>query len=153
MYPVEQGNYTIPYTGPGLIVHEMGIGETRTVTVRAKEVYNFVNVYVRKDQRFEFSCNATDQWKNGSTESNANGYAAGIGDLPRQGSYRMMAMVGELFRKNGDIGSFTGTHFSIGTSRTWTAPASGFLNCFANDNMLFYGGNSGAITLTVRRVN
>lgn len=151
LYPTEQGNYTIPYTGTGVIKDELGIGETKTFTVRAGETYNFPKIYLRKDKKYVFTVTG-GTWKNGGKASTgAAGYAKEMFDMPRQGNYNMMALVGELYDKNGDGMSFNGTHFLIGTSRTWTASKSGYLGCFANDNLLMYGDNTGTVTVSIRR--
>ena len=66
----------------------------------------------------------------------------------------MMTLVGERFtHRNGSPANFIGgSGFRIGTSRTITAIGHGFLNLFANDNVLAYGDNSGTIAVTVRRI-
>lgn len=151
LYPTEQGNYVIPYTGTGVIRDELGIGESKTFTVYAREPYNFPKIYLRADRRYSFSVTSPG-WNNGSTATTAAGYDKGLLDAPRQGDYKMMELTGELFSKNGDGMSYLQTHFRIGTSRTWTATRSGYLACFANDNLLFYGDNSGNVNVTIRRL-
>lgn len=151
LYPTERGNYVIPYTGTGVIKDELGIGESKTFNVYAKETYNFPRIYIRKDRRYSFTV-TNPSWKNGSRSTDANGYTKELLDFPRQGGYNMMALVGELYDKNGDGMSYNGTHFRIGTSRTWTATKSGYLGCFANDNLTMYGDNSEKVVVTIRRL-
>ena len=108
-------------------------------------------------ESYEITASNTDTWKNCTgcllgleKTSNASGYARGVTDFPRQGSYNMMALVGELFSNN-EITAYKNIHFRIGTSRTYTATSDGYLNCFANDILTGYGDNSGSISVTVKR--
>lgn len=151
LYPSERGNYVIPYTGTGVIKDELGIGESKTFNVYAKEVYNFPKIYIRKDRRYSFTL-SNPSWKNGSRSTDADGYTKEMLDFPRQGDYKMMALVGELYEKNNEGNTFNGTHFRIGMSRTWTATKSGYLGCFANDNLAMYGDNAEKVVVTIRRL-
>lgn len=133
----------------------LAVGERVYRNIHANSVYNYTNIFIIKGERYQFGTDTADRWRNGSKSSNANGYVKTFFDSPRQPSYKMMQMVGELFDNNGPGGlfSFNGTHFRIGTSRTWTATKSGYLVCFANDAIPFYGDNSGLINLSVRRIS
>jgi hypothetical protein len=153
LYITNAGRRVIPYSGD-LVQHEMSVGQSRTVTVHANRAHNFVNVFVRDGQRFEIRVSPSSQrWKGGLlSESTASGYARGFGDLPRRNG-NMMQLMGEIFKKNNDTGTFIeGSGFSIGTSRDYTASSNGYLVLYGNDNIIAYGDNSGSITVSIRRV-
>jgi hypothetical protein len=138
-----------PLLSPG----EMAVNSSRNVSILAKNIYNFPNLFVERGQRYRFTCTATDKWKNGTININANGYEPGFFDgTRRQGSFDMMTLVAEVFRINGDITSYTGTNFKVGTSREWTATETGFMNFFANDCLTCYFDNSGSILVTIKRL-
>ena len=127
------------------------VNETQTVVVRADRTHTFPGIYLVPGQKYKFT--ATGTWNNGGTRTDANGYRPGWFDGGRRHSSNMMCLVGERFRHNGDVLSFiSGSGFKIGTSRTYTATAGGYLNLFANDNLLFYGDNSGQVTVKIKRV-
>lgn len=128
------------------------VGEKKTFVINAKTYHNETKLYMRAGERYRFTVNGTDKWKNGSTETTANGYQPGPLDVGRrQPAYNMMTLVGELFRED-NTRSYQNNHFKIGTSRTYTTEVSGYLICHANDNPAFYGDNSGSVTLTIERL-
>lgn len=130
------------------------LNETQTVVVRADRTHTFPGIYLVPGQRYKFT--ATGTWNSGGLFTptvNANGYRPGPFDGGRRHSSNMMSLVGERFRHNGDVLSFiSGSGFKIGTSRTYTATAGGYLNLFANDNLLAYGDNTGRVTVKIKRV-
>ena len=135
---------------------QMALNQTRSFTIQANKPYTFT-IYMTQGESYEITASNTDTWKNCTgcllgleKTSNASGYARGVTDLPRQGSYNMMALVGELFSDN-EITAYKNIHFRIGTSRTYTATSNGYLNCFANDIITGYGDNSGSISVTIKR--
>ena len=137
---------------------QLALNEQRTVTVRANQTHNFP-IYLVAGQRYTFSAGTNDTWSSGfapfTRTSNANGFAPGPLDGGRRlSSANMMALVGERFlhANASPLNFFGGSGFTIGTSRTITAGGHGFLNLFANDNLLAYGDNSGSIAVTVRRI-
>lgn len=153
LYPASAGNRVIPYTEE-LITHELPVGQTKTVTVQANVAHNFVNVFMRSGQKFEIRVTPTTQRWKGSlfVESTATGFTRGATDFPRQ-SGNMMRLMGELFLRNNDIGTFIeGSGFSIGTSRDYTASTNGYLILYGNDNIAAYIDNSGSLTVTIKRV-
>jgi hypothetical protein len=147
MYPVARNCAPLTNLLPG----ELEVGQSKTRSIKAKELYNYTGIYMRQGQKFEFSV-ASPAWNNGSRETTANGYEASILDAGRRhGDLKMMALVGEIFSQNNNPLAYTGTYFRIGTSRTWTATKTGFLVALANDCMTCYGDNSRIVELTVRR--
>lgn len=149
MYQTEQAFTTLTLLAPG----ELEVGQVKNVDIFAKETYNFPHIFMRKDQKFKFTVSSDDMWKNGGTESNANGYEGSLFDAARRhNDLKMMALVGEIFSKNNDALSYTGTYFKIGTSKTWTATKTGFFMGMANDCLGCYGDNSKKVTVKIERV-
>ena len=135
---------------------QLAVNQTKSFTIQANKPYTFT-IYMSQGETYQFSAPGTDTWKNCTgcllgleKTSNATGYSKGITDLPRQGSYDMMTLVGELFSKD-EITAYKNIHFKIGTSKTYTATTDGYLNCFANDILTGYGDNSGSISVTIKR--
>jgi hypothetical protein len=129
------------------------VGETVTKVISANAPYNFTNLYLVAGERYQFTVAVTDKWKNGFNETNAKGYTKGLFDVPRQPSYKMLQLVGEIFNENRNSLSYSGIHFGIGTSKTWDVSLTGFLVCHANDGLVFYGDNSGSVTVTIKRIS
>jgi len=127
-------------------------GETIERNIYANSIYNNTNVFMISGERYKFTVPSSNKWKNGNKQTNANGYAKGLFDLPRQSTYNMMTLVGEIFNDNGNVLSYTGTHLKIGTLKSWSATRSGFLICHANDGIAFYGDNLGKVTLKIERL-
>lgn len=149
MYPTEQSCAPLQTLASG----ELEVGQTKSVDIYAKEVYNYTGIYMRQGQKFKFSVQTDDLWKNGNTQCNANGYEGSVFDNGRRHpDLKMMALVGEIFSQNNNPISYTGTYFRIGTSRTWTATKTGFLVGIANDCMVCYGDNTKKVTVKVERI-
>lgn len=131
----------------------IGIGEKVDRNIYANNTHNHTNVYIIKGEQYEFTVPSNQKWKNGSKETSAKGYTKGPFDFPRQSSYNVMALVGELINNNNNVLSYNGTHFGIGNKKTWAATQSGYLVCHANDGLAFYGDNSGKLTLEIKRIS
>lgn len=148
MYPVANNCPPLPILMPG----ELEVGQSKTKNVKAKEPYNYIGVYLRKGQRFEFSV-ASPEWNNGARETTAAGYEGGPFDsVRRHPDLKVMSLVGEIFSQNNNPLAYSGTYFRIGTGRTWTATKTGFLVAFANDCLACYGDNSRIVELKVTRI-
>lgn len=131
---------------------KLGVNESKSFVIKAGEAYNHTTLFMSAGEKYQFTVSGTDLWKNSSTETTANGYQPGILDgARRQSGYNMMTLVGEIFRDFNNT-SYTGTHFKIGTSRTYTAAISGYLMCHANDVLIGYGDNTGQVSMTVKRI-
>ncbi len=131
---------------------KLAVNETKTFAIKAGEAYNHTTLFMSAGEKYQFTVSGTDLWKNNSTETTANGYQPGLLDgARRQSGYNMMTLVGEIFRDLNNT-SYTGTHFKIGTSRTYTAAISGYLMCHANDVLVGYGDNTGQVSMTVKRL-
>ncbi|MBL0331810.1 MAG: hypothetical protein IPP08_11560 [Chlorobiota bacterium] len=132
---------------------QLDINETRNFTVYANVTHNFSNIFICNGERYTFTTPANAKWKNNITETGMNGYTPNpVFDAGRrQTSYNMMALIGEMFRKNNDVSTYDNKHFKIGTSANYSPTSNGFLVCHANDNLVAYGDNNGSVTVTVRR--
>lgn len=147
MYPNEQN---CPYIN-GLAPGELAVGQSRTVTIHANEVYNLTNIYMRSGQTFQFTT-ASPAWQNGSRNTDAGGYSSdSFFDNARRRPVKMMALVGEIFAQNSP-GPSAIDWYKLGLHRTLTLDETGYLIAFANDCLLCYGDNSGVVTLTVKRI-
>lgn len=145
--PTVYGNTSLRFDAKRL-----GVGDSKTFTIQARTTHNLTHLYMRAGEKYKFTVASTDKWKNGNTETTANGYQPGILDAGRrQTAYNMMTLVGEIFQ-NDNATSYQNNHFKIGTSRTYTAEVSGFLVCHGNDNLAFYGDNSGDMRLIIERL-
>lgn len=141
------GNFNLRFASS-----KLGVNESKSFVIKAGEAFNHTTLFMSAGEQYEFTVGGTDHWKNGGTETTANGYQPGLLDgARRQGGYNMMTLVGEIFRDLNNT-SYTGTHFKIGTSRTYTAAISGYLMCHANDVLIGYGDNTGLVTMTVKRL-
>jgi hypothetical protein len=146
MHSVNQSCATLTVLAPG----ELDVGQTVSTNISANKMHDLTGVFIRSGQKFQFTT-ASPAWSNGSKSTDCNGYEGTILDAARRHpDLDMMVLTGEIFSQN-NTSSYTGTYFKIGCSRTWTATKTGFLVCFANDNPLFYGDNSGVVTLTIKR--
>ena len=147
MYPTNQTCATLTALAPG----ELGVGQSKTVSISAGNTHDLTGIYMRAGQKFEFTT-SSPAWSNGSTATDCNGYAGSILDAARRhGDLNMMALTGEIFEQN-NSNNYTGTYFRIGCGRTVTVAKTGFLVCFANDLIVAYGDNSGVVSLTVKRL-
>lgn len=149
MYPVEQSCTTLePTMKPG----ELGLNESKTVTVNAINQHNLSGIYLRIGQSFKFEV-IDNTWKNGGTSTTCAGYEGGFLDGARRyGNFKMFSLVGELFKEN-STSEFLNVAIGIGCSKTYDATKSGYLVTFANDILgVGYGDNSGSITLKVTRI-
>lgn len=142
------GDSSIRFEGRRLTV-----GETVTRNIYAGNAYNYTNLLMIAGERYKFTVPVSDKWRNGNSETNANGYQKGFLDFPRQPGQRMMKLVGEIFSDNGNNLSYTGTFFGIGASKTWDVSRTGFLVGHANDNLIAYGDNSGMVTVSIKRLS
>ena len=131
----------------------MTVGEVLQRNIYASNTHNYTSIYLMNGEKYEFKVTGSQKWKNGVRETTANGYPKGPFDFPRQKDYNVMTLVGEIFNDSNNVLSFTGTHFKIGTAKTWTATKSGFLVCHANDGLPFYADNSGKMSISIKRIS
>jgi len=130
---------------------QMVVGQTKTLTVSASSFHRFASVYAMPGQTYRVS--ATGTWKNGATSSGPNGYTPGFFDGLRRHPANMMRLISERMARFGDTNSaIAGSALDIGGSRDITPGGFGFLSLWANDMGGAYGDNTGALTVTLRRL-
>ena len=138
---------------------QLALNQSKTFTVQANRIHNFVQVYLVAGQTCRFT--STGVWTNPgsfpfatSHTTDADGYLRGPFDpVPRLPAANMMRLIGERFRHTNDaLSSIGGSGISIGSSLTATAGGHGFLSLSANDNINDYADNSGHVTVTIRRI-
>jgi hypothetical protein len=155
---IDQSKPVVSGSQPGLrhTNTRLSLNEERTFTVKAGSAFNFPTLFIRDDEKYSFTARGT--WVNcngcitGSTTIGPNGYTPTLLDAARrQGNYNMMTLVGELYSQNNVGTSYTGKHFKIGSSTTYTASSNGYLGLFANDVITAYGDNTGSVSVTIKR--
>lgn len=133
------------------------VGQSRTKTIRADRMFNWLHIGVYPGQKYRFTV-ASPEWNNGSRETTAAGYS-GSSWIPgidrRFPQYRWMALVAAVY--GDDERESTYLHdsaFLIGSGRSsWTVGGgSGWLAAYANDCYACYGDNSRVVTLTIKRI-
>lgn len=140
---------------------QLAVNQSRSFTIQANRTHNFAQLYLVAGKTYSFTASTNDTWNNlfGGIVTNASGNAPVLIDPPtalRRFPANMMRLVGERFTHptaSNPLNFISGSGFSIGTSRTLTAPGHGFVNFYANDILTGYGDNSGSIRVTVRRTN
>lgn len=130
---------------------QMAVGQTKTITVAASSFHRFAGVYTMPGQTYRIT--ATGTWKNGATAAGPNGYTPGLFDGLRRHPSNMLRLISERMGKYGDAGTaIAGSALDIGSSRDIAPGGYGFLSLWANDMAGGYGDNTGALTVTIRRL-
>lgn len=129
--------------------HSLQPGETRQLTIWAKEKNSSNQLVVEPGQTYQFTVSPNDKWFDMGWPSNANGFNNVVlqwsKHKPRVEWAKCFALCAVL--NNNDA-----TAFVVGTKTRTTFPEGGVLSFFANDAMDFYGNNFGKITVEVLRV-
>jgi hypothetical protein len=127
----------------------LDVGEcAQAPPIEAKEEWNDTGIELVSGHEYRFT--STGRWTDCWIECGTEGYdspnpilkaAEGLRRSPRS---RWFALLGATNKDKR-------TQFEIGAERTLSAPASGTLTCFANDDALMYWNNSGSVQLSVKR--
>jgi hypothetical protein len=127
-----------------MLALKVGRTEMREIAARAWQVATGILI----EAAGTYELRASDTWKDWTIVSGPEGYSSRNVVQRLSGRWRRVPSA-PWFALIGVIGS--GAPFKIGA--TDVAPGhAGELVCFANDLRLFYFNNSGAVTLTIRRV-
>ncbi len=114
-------------------------------TIDSKKKWNDAGVDLIAGRRYRYS--ATGRWKDWFIRCDTDGYSNLFMDLygwiKRTPSARWFQLIGAVDKHPAYI-------VKLGTSGTFTAPASGRLWAYANDAPFAYGNNSGSVELSVR---
>lgn len=117
-----------------------------TVTIQARDFWTDV-CPVRAGETYRLT--AAGRWRDWFVRCGPAGYST---VLLAPLAHRRRAPDAAWFCLMGAIDRDEPSAFPIGAGRTWTAPKSGLLACFANDLPKMYWNNRDAITLTVERL-
>ena len=120
----------------------MQIGDTRTITVCAREPWNDTGIDLDADGVYRF--NATGHWIDLVIWTDADGYDSLL--IQHQFESKRRVANQKWFTLIGTIGKHDDTAFVIGKEKTWTSPAQGRLFAYANDVPGFYFNNFGHLT-------
>lgn len=116
--------------------------------IRACKLWNSTGVVLTAGRRYRFS--ATGTWKDWKTGCPATGYQSErlrpFESLRRCTDAKWFSLIGAVEKEKS-------TCFDIGrlmeSGEIYTATSSGMLYCFANDVVVMYWNNSGAVELEV----
>ena len=114
------------------------------ITIEARRYNNRTGVILEAGATYELT--AEGRWRDASIECGPDGH-----DAPKLRWLRWT----RRSRPNlwfALMGTVAGKRFLIGSKTTVTIEKTGELVCFANDAPVMYWNNSGAVTLTIRRV-
>jgi hypothetical protein len=136
------------------MVIDLAVGETRTMTIRANEPYNYTHIRLVEGKKYKFTV-GSPEWNNGLKLTDAGGYddRGPYASMRRHLAYKSMALVGEIHAQDRNPLTWSGKKFLIGLGRdSYTAAATGYLVAFANDCLSCYVDNTRVVTLTVKRI-
>jgi hypothetical protein len=128
----------------------MEVGKPQSVGVNSRLKWNETGIRLTAGERYHF--HATGTWVDWTITCDADGYESSnlilrvSEPLRRVPDKRWFALIGSTGKKDGEV-------FLIGTDSLYTPRTTGELLCFANDVILAYCNNHGAVTLTVTRVD
>jgi len=131
------------------------LNESKSITVRANEPYNYTGIKAIDGQRYRFSV-GSPEWNNGLKETNAGGYndTGPYANTRRHLDYKTMALVVEFFNSDRNPAAYSGKKILIGLGpREWTATTTGYMVALANDCLVCYADNSRVVTLTIKRIS
>ena len=128
--------------------HELRVMESRTYLIQARLEWNDTGVEVLPGQRYQL--NATGRWLDASISAGPSGYisdrwlfrlAERLRRCPHENWFALVGVVGHDYK----------SAFVVGERAQVSIRSSGTLSFFANDLPLFYGNNSGALSLVIMR--
>jgi hypothetical protein len=135
----------------------LAVGQSRSVTVVAREKWNPTGVLVGPGQRYAFA--ALGRWNDGGIKCGPGGFtvdeAHGIAHvIVKAGAPFLRLNNGRYFCVVGSVGRDRSSFFPIGNGiPEWsTNRRSGHLECFANDVPIAYWNNKESVKLVVTRL-
>jgi hypothetical protein len=123
-------------------------GQSVTVSIEAKPFNTLTNVWLESGAVYDL--NATGTWFDAGRPAGPDGYPDGnflqnlVSWLRRLPDRNWFVLLGVAEPKKAP--------FVIGTNATYQARQAGQLICFANDVPGFYWNNTGAVNLTITRI-
>jgi len=133
----------------GLITMGLLPGQSMEITgIHAAKRWNRTGLLLECGVRYTFEVLSYDGWRDGSYETDPNGYSKmsllPLVPLRRHPFAKWMKLIGAE-------GTRAWHYFAIGMGRTYRARSSGELYCFANDASHRYHDNDGQLVLKVTR--
>ncbi len=126
-------------------VKRVSVGESQTITIKAKDYWNHTGIYLEKGAEYSFI--AQGNWIDWYIESDANGFRKDsmklFESLRRAPKENWFSLIGSINKEKS---------FFIGKNSQVVASDSGELVCFANDVPFFYWNNKGSLELIVKRI-
>ncbi len=127
----------------------LAIGESTTVPVDSRRVWNDSGILLEASGVYDFSVEGDQLWYDWRQKCGADGYS--LSSLRYWERFRRIKN-SRWFELIGTVGRSYASVLRIGKSLQGFAPAAnGELCCFANDIILMYWNNMGTIHLTVSR--
>jgi hypothetical protein len=149
---VEESAYSL---GNFFFMDTLALNESKSITVRANEPYNYTGIKAIEGQRYRFTV-ASPAWNNGVKETDAGGYndSGPYANTRRHLDYKTMALVVEFHSQNRNPVAYMGRKMLIGLGpREWTASVTGYMVALANDCLACYADNTRVVTLTIKRIS
>lgn len=137
-----------------LFADTLAMNESKSITVRANEPWNYTGIKAIEGQKYRFTV-ASPGWNNGLKETDADGYndTGPYGNTRRHIDYKTMALVVEFHSQNANPITYTGRKILVGKGpREWKASVTGYMVAFGNDCLSCYADNSRVVTLTIKRI-
>ncbi|MGQ0542258.1 MAG: hypothetical protein ACT4O9_10485 [Blastocatellia bacterium] len=141
-------------TGNLIFADTLAMNESKTISVKANEPYNYTGIKAIEGQKYKFTV-ASPGWNNGFKETDADGYndTGPYANTRRHTQYKTMALVVEFFSQDRNPLAYMNRKMLIGLGpREWKASVTGYMVALANDCMSCYADNSRVVTLTVKRI-
>lgn len=129
------------------MLHTIGLNETKTLTIQAREFYSSEKISVVADEKYEFSCPPDAHWVDWFVSSTPDGYFNLLSLMlgQRVKHTKCFCLCGAY--NDNDDGAF-----AIGSTNICKMERTGTLSFFANDARNYYGNNKKAITVNIKRV-
>lgn len=126
---------------------KLQVNQTLDVQLYAKYKWNPTQLYVNKDEEYEFIANGI--WKDFLIKTDADGYTNPymrlFDSMKRVKDQNWFSLIGALDQNSDQF-------FLIGQHRKITFESEGTIYCFANDVEGFYFNNFGSVTLHIKRI-
>ncbi len=141
------------------LARELGVGESQTVNVLAKDKFNWTRVKLKQGHKYKVWSQASDKWKDDSIECNAKGWKSEELDFLKETAVKTFERARRCPEANWFelVGAYDNDEktefFRIGLASEFTAKQDGELYLFANDLKFKYDNNSGVLRVFVERLS
>ncbi len=146
---------------------ELEVGGTRTIKVHANRLFNPGGIFVKKDQKYRFTVEQTQQWYDSSISATPRGWNVDDANVDlgwlkeviiRRKEEDRRVPQANWFEICGTVGKDEEGHFMVlkhldGTGIDFEPESAGEIFLFANDLVSRYGNNLGFIDVIIRRTS